>query len=125
MSKSPFGDGFPDAKYHFQRAFADSNPTHCLLQILNRYQDVQSVNLLVISYFKAVRNDPSRAQFLASALANVRNSLAPTFETDTFGEVLCRLLDGFHFKFYEDDSAGEYGPTNAYLVDSFLSGLLI
>jgi len=30
---------------------------------------------------------------------------------------------GTHFKYYDDDSNKEYGPKNAYLHDSLLSGL--
>ena len=41
------------------------------------------------------------------------------------GDTLAEELVGTHFKYYNDDSNKEYGPKNAYLHDSLLSGLLL
>ena len=58
-----------------------------------------------------MRNDPSLAQPLASALAKICYSpVAPTFGQETF-EDLCA----------GDDRAREYGPTNECLLDPLLS----
>ncbi len=117
-------ESFPNAKILFRQVFAASDPAHRLLQLLNENPTYPAVRDLVISYFDTVCEDPSCAQFLASVLDTIRHSPnAPTFGQETLDDLLNSELAGTHFKYYDDDSAKEYGPRNEYFLDCLLSGL--
>ena len=98
------------------------DPVPLLLQLLPTYPAICD---LVGYCFEAVREHPSRGQFLASALVRVGHSPdAPIFEQDKLFHLIDTELAGIHFKYLcDDDGTKEYGPDNVYLLDSLLSGL--
>lgn len=105
----------------FQQAFAAKDPAPFLLHVLKNHPTSFAIQDLVFSYFNAVRNDPYRAQDLASALARVINSTdAPSFGNYPLSAHLSRELAGAHFKLFEIDT--KYGPKNSHLINSLLSG---
>ena len=117
-------EAFPNAESVFHQAFASEDPAIRLLQLLNDHTTYPAVRDLISFYFDAVAKDTSLAQPLASALVTIgRSPDAPTYGRETLEVLLAKELAGTHFKYYDDDVHKDFGPTNAYLHDSLLSGL--
>ena len=109
-----------------QQAFTAEDPAPLLLDILKKDPAYPALlPYLVGYYFDAVRNDPYRAQSLASALVRLVNSTdAPSFGGNTLKEHLYSELAGSHFKLFDVKKKFDvvYGPNNTHLIDSLLSG---
>lgn len=118
-------DPIPNAERLFAQAYAAADPVPLLLQILKDHPTYLAVRGLVVYYAKAVMEDPSRAQSLASTLVRLRDSPdPPNFEPDTLSSLLASELANFHFKtLYGTHEVTDYGPKNTHLLESLLSGL--
>jgi hypothetical protein len=133
---SGYKEPFPNSEELLRSAFALSDPTPALLQLIKAYPTADAVRDLLIFYIDAVEANPSRAYALASVLVALRDSPdAPVILSDssdapfiqdssTLAEAFDNELDDLHARgsvFDKDNKT--FGPTNTYLINSLLSGL--
>jgi len=105
----------PNVEHLLQQAFAKADPAPYLLQVVKEHPTYEDIEFPLLEYYvEAVKENPSRGQALASALARLE-----TLSSDINGQ----LDRAVHFKddFYNE--VEDYGPKNKYLFHSLLSGL--
>ena len=121
-----YKETFPNSEELLRSAFALSDPTPALLQLIKAYPTADAIRDLLIFYIDAVEANPSRAYSLASVLVALRDSPdAPVIQDgSSLAEAFYNELDDLHSRgsvFDKDNKT--FGPTNTYLINSLLSGL--
>jgi hypothetical protein len=113
-------------KVVFRSAYALSDPTPELLNLIKAHPTELAIRDLLVYYFEAVEGNPSRAYALTSVLVALRDSPdAPVIEGSStltlafYGRLHDLIPRGFDF----DKDNKTFGPTNTYLVNCLLSGL--
>jgi hypothetical protein len=121
-------EAFPNSERLFKEALAKPDPVPCLSKLLKKHQTLPVVYELVIIYMEEVEENPSRGHHLASSMSNLVGMYdspdKPSFGTETLADVVADELAGHHFKsVHGAEKIKGYSPNNAYLLNSFLSGL--
>jgi hypothetical protein len=110
------------------RAYALSDPTPELLELIIAHPTEAAVKDLLIYYIEAVEDNPLRAYALTSVLVALRESLdAPMIQSGfSLGEMFYIELHDLlprGFDLGSDKDSKTIGPTNLYLIACLLSGL--
>ncbi|KAF8964567.1 hypothetical protein BDZ97DRAFT_1757897 [Flammula alnicola] len=122
------GPAFDNSEYLFLNAFALSDPTPELLNLIRKHPTYHTVVDLLTYYTTFAEKNLSRANSLAFALATVRDSPdAPIIGGTSLGVCIWERLEHIHTLGLDaDELKGEnriFGPNNVYLMTSLLSGL--
>ncbi|KAF8972517.1 hypothetical protein BDZ97DRAFT_838158 [Flammula alnicola] len=118
-------DAFPNAEEIFRDALSIPDPAPTLLNLIKEHPTYPAVSDLLFYYTEVAGEQPSRANALATALITVRDAPdAPIIQANGLAGLFSRKLADLHSRGFElDDDAKEFGPSNAFLTTSLLSGL--